>query len=240
MEQQSPSSQLPRFPDRSEEGGGRQPLTRTQVVQAALDLMDETGLDGVTMRRLGERLGVKSASLYWHVRNKDELLNLVADAICSEIQTPPPTADWREHAEAIAWEYRRVLHAHTDAAELLATTLPIGPHRLRLAEMGLAALLEAGFDPVVTAMAGLLFSDYVTNFVLEETRAQAIAAAFQTDANPNGGNAIREWFSALPTDQYPSLVALAPHLTDLDPDTRFEFGLHTLLAGLPPRVLSSG
>jgi TetR/AcrR family transcriptional regulator, tetracycline repressor protein len=232
--EQSSSSQLPRFPDGSEGGGGRQPLTRSQVVKAALDLMDETGLDGLTMRRLGERLGVKSASLYWHVRNKDELLNLVADAVCSEVQTPPPTAGWREYAKAIAWEYRRVLHAHTDAAELLATTLPIGPHRLRLAEMGLATLLEAGFDPVATAMAGLLFTDYVTNFVLEETRAEAIAAAFQTDADPNGGNAIREWFSALPTDLYPSLVALAPHLSDLNPDTRFEFGLHTILAGLPP------
>jgi hypothetical protein len=72
--------------------------------------------------------------------------------------------------------------------------------------------------------------------VLEETRAEAIAAAFQTEAEPNGGSAIREWFSAIPADQYPSLVALARHLTESDPDTRFESGLHTLLAGLPPRT----
>jgi TetR/AcrR family tetracycline transcriptional repressor len=199
-------------------------------VEAALALLDESGLDGLTMRRLGERLGVKSASLYWHVRNKDELLNLVADAICSEVRTPPPTGSWRESLLANAREYRRVLHSHTDAAELLAITLPIGPHRLRLAEMGLAKLLEAGLDPEVTAMAGLLLTDYVTNFVLEENRSQAIADAFQAD---DGGNAVRDWFAALPADQYPSLVALAPHLTESDPETRFEFGLNTLLDGLP-------
>lgn len=226
-------SRLPRFDASSETEGKRQPLTRADVVEAALSLLDEVGLDGFTMRRIGDRLGVKSSSLYWHVRNKEELLNLMADAICGEIQAPSGESGWREYLEAMGWEYRRVLHAHRDAAMLLATTLPVGPNRLRFAEMGLAALFEAGFSPDVTARAGLMFADYVTNFVIEEERAGVIAAAFQSDSGGDDGDAIREWFSNLPADEYPSMVALSKHLTDPDADARFQFGVTILLDGLP-------
>ena len=230
MEQQRGNSSLPRFADRSDPEDKRQPLTRAQVVEAALKVLDEGGLEGLTMRRLGERLGVKSASLYWHVRDKDELLNLVADAICAEIRPPSSTSSWRQRLEDIGREYRRVLLAHRDAAVLMATTLPVGPHRLRLAESGLATMLEAGFLPEVTARASLLFTDYVTNFVVEENRWEAMATAFDPDSD--SGDAIRDWFEALPADQYPSLVALAKHLTDPDSEARFEFGVAILLAGL--------
>jgi TetR/AcrR family tetracycline transcriptional repressor len=203
------------------------------MVMAALELMDETGLEGLTMRRLADSLGVKSASLYWHVRDKEELLNLMADAICSEIRSPEATDDWRQRLEALAREYRRVLKTHRDAALLLATTLPVGPYRLRLAETSLATLLDAGFTAEVTAQASLLFVDYVTNFVVEEDRAEAIAAAFQTDSDDAGS--VSDWFAALPADQYPSLVALAPQLTNPNAEARFEFGMTTLLNGLPTR-----
>jgi TetR/AcrR family tetracycline transcriptional repressor len=230
VEQPSGNPSLPRFDDRSLPEERRQPLTRVQVVETALEVLDESGLAGLTMRHVAERLGVKSASLYWHVRDKDELLNLVADAICAEIRTPSSTSRWRERLLELAWEYRRVLLAHRDAALLMASTLPVGPHRLRLAESGLATMLEAGFSPEITARASLLFTDYVTNFVVEESRWEALATAFDPDSD--SGDAIREWFEALPADQYPSLVALAEHLTDPDSEARFEFGAAILLAGL--------
>ena len=225
------SSHLPRFDEWAETNEGRQPLTRAHMVTSALELMDETGLEGLTMRRLADTLGVKSASLYWHVRDKEELLNLMADAICSEIRPPEGSDDWRQRLEALAREYRRVLKTHRDAALLLATTLPVGPYRLRLAETHLATLLDAGFTAEVTARASLLFVDYVTNFVVEEDRAEAIAAAFQTDSDDP--DAVSDWFAALPVDQYPSLVALAPLLTNPNTEARFEFGMTTLLNGLP-------
>lgn len=77
-----------------------------------------------------------------------------------------------------------------------------------------------------------MFTDYVTNFVVEEGRWEAIATAFDPDADDQGPDAVREWFAALPADQYPSLGALAEHLTDPDSDARFEFGLAILLDGL--------
>ncbi|MGH7776659.1 MAG: TetR family transcriptional regulator, partial [Candidatus Dormibacterales bacterium] len=86
--------------DREQEG--RNPgLTRGGVVSAALDLLRTDGLDGLTMRALADRLGVKAASLYWHVRDRDELLDLVAAALLAEVGTPPRGAGWRAGALAL-------------------------------------------------------------------------------------------------------------------------------------------
>src|SRR5215467_11312951 len=85
----------------------RRPLDQAQVVRAALALLDEVGLDELTMRRLAERLGVKAASLYRHVRNKDELLVLLGDEISGEIPFPNPSGSWREQLVEAAWNVRR-------------------------------------------------------------------------------------------------------------------------------------
>src|SRR3982074_1023831 len=93
----------------------RQPLDQAQVVRAALVLLDEVGLDDLTMRRLAERLGVKAASLYRHVRNKDELLALLGDEISGEISIVPSTGTWREQLIEMARRVRRGLLVHRDA-----------------------------------------------------------------------------------------------------------------------------
>src|ERR1700722_15344659 len=107
-----------RKPAASASPGGRVGLARDQLVDAALELMQEAGLEALSTRRLAERLGVKSPALYWHVRNKDELLGLVADAICAQMVLPATSLSFRVQLEKIAWEYRRVLVAHRDAPRL--------------------------------------------------------------------------------------------------------------------------
>jgi TetR/AcrR family tetracycline transcriptional repressor len=209
----------------------RQPLSRDRLIETALHLMDDIGLERLSMRRLAERLGVQSASLYWHVRDKDELLTLIADALCADIPLPDPALPWREQVTAIGWEYRRVLLRHRDAALLLASTLPLGPNRLRLADGLLGTLLAAGFAPSTVARSALLFTDYVTNFVVEEGRAIAMTAEFATERG-DGPNSLEVWFAGLPQDEYPNLAKLAPQLTDADADARFGFGLKLLLDGL--------
>ena len=200
-------------------------------MRAALETLDEVGLDSLTMRRLADRLGVQSPSLYWHVRDKDELLSLIADAICAEIEPPDPHQSWISQLEALAWEYRRVLRGHRDAALVLANTPPVGPNRLRLAERMLAVLVNAGFTPAVAALAGRLLTDFATNAIIEEERDQAMAAAPATDA---GG--IGDWSSLLSAEEYPTLVALASDLTHAEPEARFRFGLDILVAGLLARA----
>ncbi len=96
------------------------PLTQTQILQAALNLLDEVGFDGITMRALAAKLGIKAASLYWHVRNKQELLILLADEICAPIREPDASLSWQEQLEFLGNEYRNTLLLHRDAAKVLS------------------------------------------------------------------------------------------------------------------------
>ena len=73
----------------------RTPLSRERVLRAAVDLADHDGIDGLSMRKLAQSLGVEAMSLYNHVRNKDELLDSIVDVIVDEIEVVPPTADWK-------------------------------------------------------------------------------------------------------------------------------------------------
>ena len=77
-------------------------LDRGEVVRVALQLLDELGLDGLTMRRLAQRLGVTAASLYWHVRDKDELLSLLAETITAEVPVADPGRPWRDELWRLA------------------------------------------------------------------------------------------------------------------------------------------
>src|SRR5512143_581135 len=124
----------------------RKPLDQAQVVRAALALLDEVGIDELTMRRLAERLGVQAASLYRHVKDKDELLALLADEIAGEIPLPARSGGWRDRLVEAAWNVRRGLKAHRDAARVLAGTAPFGPRRLRHVDSMLGILRAAGLD----------------------------------------------------------------------------------------------
>jgi TetR/AcrR family tetracycline transcriptional repressor len=147
----------------------RPPLDRDEVVRVALQLLDEVGLDGLTMRSLAERLGVKAASLYWHLRDKEELAELLLEAINAEIPEPNPRLPWRERVEQGAWAWRQVLLKHRDAARLAMGRFVMRPETLRRIESVLAALREAGFSPADTANAAYIFSNFVPGFVAEET-----------------------------------------------------------------------
>jgi TetR/AcrR family tetracycline transcriptional repressor len=213
-------------------------LDQRQIVQAALALLDEGGFDGLTMRSLAQKLGIKAASLYWHVRNKQELLSLLADEICAPMREPDRALPWRRQLEELGHEYRRVLRAHRDGARVLARSGgPGGPHRLRLTEIALRTLRDAGFGPKDAAYAGLLLNDYVTMFVLEETENAPPEAADGAEAAAAGA---QNWLAALPATEYPSVVALADHLIAPDAEERFQFGIEILRHGLETRLARQG
>jgi TetR/AcrR family tetracycline transcriptional repressor len=213
---------------------GELALDQRQIVQAALELLDEVGFDGLTMRNLAQKLGIKAASLYWHVRGKQELLSLLAEEICAPMSEPDRTLPWQTQLEIFAYDYRRVLLAHRDAARVLAGSGgPSGPKRLQLTERGLRTLLDAGFDHKDAAYAGFLLNDYVVMFVLEETQsAHAAAQRPSEDASPD----VPSWMEALPPTEYPSVVALANYLREPGGDERFRFGIEILRKGLETRL----
>jgi AcrR family transcriptional regulator len=209
----------------------RRPLDQAQVVRAALTLLDEVGLDELTMRRLAERLGVKAASLYRHVHNKDELLALLGDEISGEIPLPRASGRWQEQLTEIASNVRRGLLAHRDAARVLANTPPVGPRRLRHIEALLRILRAAGLRDRDAARAAYHLNNFVTEFAADEARFAAYASAPGSSRRKVLADARRHFASLSKTD-YPTIVALANHLTEDAQDELFQFGIDMCLRGI--------
>jgi TetR/AcrR family tetracycline transcriptional repressor len=145
-------------------------VSRDDIVAAGLALLDEGGLEGLTLRRLAERLGIRAPTLYWHVRDKRELLDLMVSAIMDEA-----LADWREpHPGQPWWDWlagraralRAGLLAHRDGALMLAGNRPVQP-ALPGIERQLAALGEAGFKPPEALLTLLALNAYVIGEALD-------------------------------------------------------------------------
>ena len=200
-------------------------------MSAALTLLDEVGMDGLTMRRLAGKLGVKAASLYRHVRDKGELLMLVGDEISGQIPAVPDSGDWRSQLRQMAWNGRRGLLAHRDAARVLAATPPFGPRRLRHIESLLRILRAAGLSGPDAVRASYHCNNFVTEFVADEARVTAMVPASRGKRKA-AFDEVRKHFKALPSDQYPTLVELADDMSEDDPDGLFRFGLEIWLRGL--------
>jgi TetR/AcrR family tetracycline transcriptional repressor len=208
----------------------RQPLNPAQIVRGALTLLDEIGLDALTMRRLAEHLGVKAASLYRHVHNKDELLALLGDEISGEIPLTNATGSWSNQLTEIAWNVRRGLLAHRDAARVLANTPPVGPRRLKHIEAVLRTLRATGLSDRDAARAAYHLNNFVTEFAADEAR---FAAYARTPASRRKILAeARRQFKSLPPQEYPTLVALADSLTEDAQDALFQFGIDMCVLGI--------
>jgi TetR/AcrR family tetracycline transcriptional repressor len=205
------------------------------IVQAGLDLLDQEGFDGLTMRNLAKKLGIKAASLYWHVRNKQDLMSLLAEEICAPIREPDRTQPWSNQLKVLGNEYRQVLLAHRDASRVLTDSgQPTGPNRLRLTEIVLRILLDAGFDHKDAIYAGFMLNDYVVMFVSEETQYPNFESEVETE---DSSNDLKTRFEVLSQKDFPSLVTLAGEMIDTNTDERFQFGIQVLQNGLETRLM---
>jgi hypothetical protein len=137
----------------------------------------------------------------------------------------------------LAWNYRRILLAHHDAARVIAATLPVGPNRWRLIEQVLSIFRAGGFSDEDIADASWVFNSYIIGFVLDET--QSLPTTEHTEVAEEQAQAqVRQWFTTLPAERYPELVALADHLVNASVERRFKFGLTVMLDGLELRLAS--
>ncbi|TCW86436.1 TetR family transcriptional regulator [Burkholderia sp. SRS-46] len=158
-------------------------LTRDTVLRAALDLLDEVGIDALSTRRLAERLGVQSPTLYWHFRNKGELLEAMSDAIMFErrqASLPQPGDAWDTWLAANARNFRAALLAYRDGARLHAGTRPRAGD-FGAIESKLAVLCDAGFTPEQAVDVMFALGRFVVGWVLEE------------QAEPEGAPAAEDW-----------------------------------------------
>ncbi|CAB5694764.1 Tetracycline repressor protein class D [Delftia tsuruhatensis] len=147
-------------------------LSRDTVLRAALDLLNEVGIDALSTRRLAERLGVQSPTLYWHFKNKAELLAAMNEAILEQHQQSLPnrSLSWQEGFVANAHSFRRALLAYRDGARLHAGTRPHGA-QFEALEAKLALMHGAGFEPGQAIGLMLAISRFVVGWVLEEQAA---------------------------------------------------------------------
>ncbi|MEU3572922.1 TetR/AcrR family transcriptional regulator [Kitasatospora sp. NPDC036755] len=206
-------------------------LTREALAQAALRVLERDGLAGLSMRKVAAEVGVKAASLYWHVRNKQELLDLLTDAVMGSAEPPPREGNWREQFHAYCWRYRRLLLDTRDAAKVVAGRLAPGPHLLGLMEDQLDRLRAAGFSDADAAMASYLLGAFVQGFVLQEQSPISASEVLGTSRR-DIADAAGDLFRALPAETHPNLVELAGELTEPNMDVRFEFGVQRILDGL--------
>jgi TetR/AcrR family transcriptional regulator, tetracycline repressor protein len=186
------------------------------------------------MRGVAQELGVQAPSLYWHMRSKEDLLDLLADALLADLDLSGairPEGDWLDHLAEIAIAVRRHLLTKRDWARVLAGRFVAGPHFLRHLDTMLDVALKGGLSERDAAYAVFTLLIYVQGFVLNET--MPLSAAVQQGVQPRDFlDHLQEALAALPPDQYPRVVALAGVLTGPSLDARFEFGLQRILTGI--------
>ena len=206
----------------------RTPLSRDQVVRAAVALADEGGLDALSMRKLGQVLGVEAMSLYNHVAGKGDLLDGMIDAVFSEIGLPPAAEGWKQAMRQRAIAVRAVLGRHRWAIGLMESRRSPGPATLRHHDAVLGCLRGAGFSIELTAHAYSLLDSYIYGFALQE-------ASLPFGTPEETAQVTQEIAGQMPAGEYPHLAELATaHV--LQPGyqygSEFEIGLDLILDAL--------
>jgi TetR/AcrR family transcriptional regulator, tetracycline repressor protein len=199
--------------DPSQDEMPRPALSRPRVVRTALRLVDEHGVAALTMRALATELQVSPMALYNHVRDKEELVDLMLDLILGEVELSTIAGDWATQMRALVCSYHRVLTAHPDLARVYSTRVRIGPHGLQIMERGLGLLLGAGFSPPEAADAFFALFTYTAGY-------------------HQMGRVDPRDYSALPPEQISSITAVTAYLSGIHQQGRFESGLDALLTGL--------
>jgi AcrR family transcriptional regulator len=218
------------------EVASRAPVNRDRALERALVVADAEGLEAVTMRRLARELGVEAASLYHHVKGKDEILDGLVDAVSAEIELPSPAEGWRPAIQQRAHNTRVVLLRHPWAVALMASRTTPGPATLRLLEAGIRCFREGGFSVQTAAHAISAIDSFVHGFVLQEVnlpfRDESELAAMT--------GAIMEEF---PTADFPYLFELTVEHV-LQPGyhygNEFDVGLEVVLDGVATRLHRAG
>ncbi|WP_113447872.1 TetR/AcrR family transcriptional regulator C-terminal domain-containing protein [Rhizobium cremeum] len=195
-------------------------VVKEEVIATALGLLDESGLEGLTMRKLAETLKIQAPSLYWHFASKDALLDGMAEALLVPVAVDMRAGEaWDVRLAAIANELRRALLSRRDAARVFAGTFPVSGNVLRVGSQVMECLKEAGGDERLAAWGTFTLLYYVLGFAIEE-QAFTEKQGKQQAAHPP------ELLEA-----YPLAVSAMAEITGDSSDERFGFGLQMQIEG---------
>ncbi|WP_018924602.1 TetR/AcrR family transcriptional regulator C-terminal domain-containing protein [Salsuginibacillus kocurii] len=195
----------------------RQPVTKSQITHTALDLLEEEGIKKLSIRKIADRLDIKGASLYWHFKNKRQLMEFVSEEICKKVALPDPASDWEKELVKLATNYRHVLLHTRDSAVVLVETPPTTPYRLELIEKVSELFKQSGMEKEDVFSASWMLDNYITSFVIEEYR---YAQLSDEEVEPH------------PSDE----VDLPFDFSLPNMDNEFQFGLEVLMAGFKSKI----
>jgi AcrR family transcriptional regulator len=205
----------------------RAPLSRERVLRAALVLADKGGIDSLTMRRLGQELGVEAMSLYNHVAGKDDILDGIVDLVFGEIALPSDPAHWKAEMRKRAISAHEALLRHPWATSLMQSRTTPGPATLLHHNSVLGNLRGAGFTLVMAAHAFSVIDGYVYGFALQQIN---LPLQSREQAAEVGQNLLRQL-----AGEYPHLAEMITEHAmkpGYDYAKEFEFGLDLILDGL--------
>jgi AcrR family transcriptional regulator len=231
--------QLPEPPWRSaQRKPARQPLSRDLIVETALALLEKEGMDALSMRRVAQALNTGPASLYAHVRNRDELCELMFDRILGQVELPEPDPErWREQLKEMCLAQVRAMVAYPGIAQVVVNAMiPIGPNALRHAEAMLAVLRAGGVPARQAAFAFDALGLYGKAYAAEAST--WTTADFDETEMAERARQMSEYMNSLPAGTFSNLVAAGPLFSAETARERLEFALDVFIAGLtsdPPR-----
>ncbi|TMR88622.1 TetR/AcrR family transcriptional regulator C-terminal domain-containing protein [Nonomuraea basaltis] len=216
-------------------------LSQELIVETGLRILDAEGLDGLSMRRVAQELDTGPASLYAHVANKDELLELIYDRVLGEIELPErDPGRWKEQLRGYATEAHRVFAAHADVARAALANVPTGENSVRVGEFVFGLLIEAGMTPREASLAMDRLSLYVVGDAYEGSLHYArMRAAGLTDPGEYFeyfAGQIAAYYRELPLSRFPHLVKYIDELIADNGEDRFAYGLELLLDGIEARM----
>ncbi len=205
----------------------RAPLSRERVLRAAIQLADSAGIEALSMRRLGQELGVEAMSLYNHVANKDDLLNGIANLVLGEVEMPPHGGDWRAGMRRHAVSTHDVFVGHRWAAGLAMAPERVIPVRIEHMEWMLRHLRGAGFSEALTYHAYHAVDSQIVGFTLWELGHSVTA--------DNLGDLVADFLRMFPAVDYPNVAEHVQQHVDgfgHGEPSAFEFVLDLVLDGL--------
>ena len=211
---------------------GRGRLNRGRVLHAAMALADAGGFETLTMRTLGNELGVGPMALYRHVANKDDIVDGIVDLVFAEIGLPPSDAGWRAAMRERAIAVREALARHRWAIGLMESRRNPGPANLRHHDAVIGSLRAGGFDMEMAAHAYSLLDSYIYGFAQTQM-------SLPFDSTSDIAEVAQAMLKPFPLETYPHLAAfITEHAMKpgYDYADEFEFGLDLILDGLEPII----
>lgn len=214
------------------------PMQKEQIIQTAITILDRDGLEGVTLRRLAKELGVKAASIYWHIASKEVLLDEMANAMLKEhfadLDFGNDQRDWAAWLDTLARRLRIAMLAHREGARVVAGAHPnVALMLIKLIDLSLRILLHAGFNYTGALTTTTTVITFTFGFVIEEQASPPWG--------PESDDPLEALLPEAPlyVEAFPTLAVVMEAVKHENNDTRFDTGIRIIINGVRAELHSS-